>query len=155
MNSLLIYSLAALISFAGLITGMFLTYSNKDELKPGRNYFVFAQKIIWAGIIAVTGFAYGLNWLILGLIFVFVALPFFDSKQIKTPSMYLMYGIIFFLSTKSVPLLAVNSSLIFLFGLPSGTLLKLNEKSSIEKGFVLKLARHLGFFVWLPLIILF
>ena len=150
----LLYSLIALISFLGLLVGMILTYSNKDELKPGRKYIILVQKIIWTLIMIVTAFVYNLHWFVLLLIFIFTISPFFNKKQIKTPSIYFFFGIIFYLSTNSINLLAVNASLIFLFGLPSGTLIKTDEKSKIKKGFIKELAKNLGFFICIPLFLL-
>jgi hypothetical protein len=149
--NLFLYSAIAFVSFLGLAGGMFLAYSNRDELKPGRRYLVFAQKAIWALIIILTALAYQLPLYAVIIILIFTVLPFFDRKQVHAPSMYLLQGIIFYLSAESVNLLAANASLIFLFGLPSGTLIKADENGKIRKGFVKGLAKNLGFFVCMPL----
>ena len=148
------FIITAIISFVGLIIGVFLTNSNKDELKPGRKYFILFQKIIWALIISISSLAYNLPSWASVVILIFTVLPFLDEKQISAPSMYLFLGVILYLSSKSINLMAINASLIFLFGLPTGTLEMIDEDGKIKGKFIKEILMNLGFFICVPLFIL-
>jgi hypothetical protein len=154
MNLILQYSAVSLASFAGLVVGMLLIYANIDELKPARKYLIISQKIVWAAIITVTALVYSLPAYAVLIILLFTVLPFADKRQINSSSMYLLLGIIFYLSAKSVMLFALNAGLIFLFGLPTGTLSRIDEDGNIKKEFAADFIKNLGFFISIPLFFL-
>lgn len=148
------YILTAVIAFLGLIVGMFVSYCNLDELKPGRKYFVLLQKILFALFL----FHVSLNIpFVLKIILVVLGIiPFFSKKQIPSPFTYFLIGVLFYLGSISKKSIVVNASLIFLFGIPSGTLAKITKTGKIKKGFVKEILKHLGFVVCLlPYIIYF
>jgi hypothetical protein len=149
------YLAAAVVAFSGLLAGIILCYSNLGELKPGRIYFIVAQKLIWAAIIVITAVSYSLHPIILVILFLLTIFPFFSKKPINTVPMYVLLGIIFYLSNIASSLLALNSGLIFLFGLPSGTLIKSDKKGRIKKGFLIEILKHAGFFICIILYLLF
>ena len=145
----------ALVSFLGLVIGMFLPFCNKDELKSGRKYIIFMQKIILAAIIIRISYYYDFSSVLLFLTIALSFLLFIDKIKIKTQIIYPLLGIILYLSSKTTNLFVLISALIFLFGLPSGILIKTNEKGKIEKGFFKKISKNLGFFICIILFLLF
>ena len=79
--------------------------------------------------------------------------PFFTKKKIALPIIYPFLGIVFYLSSKDLSSFVAVASLIFLFGIPSGTLSQLDEKGKLKKDFK-ELVFSLGFFICLILFFL-
>ena len=142
----LLHIIIAVVCFSGLLIGMILAFSNRDELKPAKKYLIMAQKIILVSILVATMIFYKLPIIVLMFVFIISLFPFLQKQAVKTPPIYLLLGVVFLFSLKSTNLFALNASLIFLFGLPSGTLIKIDKKGNIRKGFAKELAKNLGFF---------
>ena len=134
---LLNYSLISLISFLGLLVGILLAFSAKEELKPGKKYFMWMQKIILLLILIFL-----LNFFNMALylkVIIYTLFIFLMAINIKSQIIYLVLGIIFFISSKNPELFIINSVLIFLYGFPSGSLFakKIIKK---KKSFIFKRA---------------
>ena len=127
--NILNYSLTALISYIGLFVGFILALIAKEELKAGKKYFVTLQKIILL-LIFIFLLIFELSYIPLLLISIFIIIYLFKTKKSFNESLYIyiLLGIIFYLSSKTLNLFIIESSLIFLYGIPTGTLLtKKNE----------------------------
>ena len=136
MMQFLNYLLALIISFSGLIIGLALAIIAKEEISPGKKYFIFLQKAILLLIFIFLIYFLKLNlinWIIV-LLFIFIYLIKYQwNKKINESFyIYLILSIIFYISSKSLNLFIIESSLIFLYGLPTGTLSTAkNKKESI------------------------
>lgn len=143
--NLLNYSLAAIISYLGLFVGFILAITAKEELKAGRKYFIFLQKIILLLIFVFLLIFVKLNYLLVLLILVFIVI--YISKRKKEfnelPYIYIILSIIFYISSKELNLFVIESSLIFLYGLPTGTLL--TRKSKV--GSIVNILKNVGFVI--------
>ena len=130
------YSLAAIISYLGLSIGLILAIIAKEELKAGKKYFILLQKaiLLLIFIFLIYFLKFNLINLIIVLLFIFIYLiKYYWNKRINESFyIYLILSIIFYISSKSLNLFIIESSLIFLYGLPTGTLLTTkNKKESI------------------------
>ena len=148
---LLNYSLISLISFSGLLIGMVLAFTAKEELKPGKKYFILMQKIILLLILIFL-----LNFFTINIylrIIIYILFILLMIINIKSQIIYLALGVMFFLSSKDINLFIINSILIFLHGFPTGSLFtkKLIKK---KKSFVLKnIFLSYFWFVAIPIIL--
>lgn len=132
---LLNYFLISIISFLGILIGMLLAFTAKEELEPGKKYFMLMQKIILLLIIIFLLNFFNINLYLRIIIYILFILLMIIN--IKSQIIYPALGVVFFLSSKDINLLITNSILIFLYGFPAGSLFakKLIKK---KKSFVLK-----------------
>jgi len=130
------YLLAGLISFFGLIFGMILVSIAPEEQKPGRKYFILLQNLFF-----ILSAVFFLIFLELNAIFIFLAvvllIVYFLKVKVenvkRSQSMYLILAVIFFLSLRSSNLFLIEAVLIFLFGMPTGSLLFNRKKKNYFK----------------------
>lgn len=128
--NLLNYSLAAIMSYIGLFIGFFLAIIAKEEIKPGRKYFLFLQKIILLLIFIFLLLFIKLNYILILLILIFIIIYLLKTKKEfnELPYIYIILSVIFYLSSKKLSLFVIESSLIFLYGLPTGSLLTKEDR---------------------------
>lgn len=117
------YFLAAIVSFSGLIAGAILAFFTKEELKPGKKYFELLQKALLAAIAAVFVYYLGLHLLVRIAIYAAVILLLATSKSINSSVAYALLGAVFYFSSFSKQSFLIISSLIFLYGLPAGSII--------------------------------
>ena len=132
---LLNYSLISLISFSGLLVGIILAFTAKEELKPGKKYFMLMQKITLLMILIFLLNFFNINLYL--RITIYVLFILLMAINIKSQIIYPVLGIVFFISSKNPELFIINSILIFLYGFPTGSLFakKIIKK---KKSFVFK-----------------
>ena len=126
----LTYFLTGIITYLGLGCGIGLAYIAKEELNDGRKYFILSQNIILPLIIFSFLYFLKVNLIIditLSIIS-FICLYYFnnlknDNFKKNFYYIYLILGIIFFISSKNNNFFIVESSLIFLYGFPTGSLI--------------------------------
>jgi hypothetical protein len=138
----------AIVSYLGLVSGVFLASSNHDELKPGKRYLFSVQKIIFALIVLSIALVFK-NALFTIVAAVISAVPFFVKKKFYLPLIYPFLGIVFYIASYEKAAFVIIASLIFLFGIPSGTLLRIGKNGKIKNGFVKEILFNLGFFICL------
>ena len=142
------YFLASVIAFSGLFMGLLLAHIAKEELKQGKKYFVILQKIILILIMIFLNTKYYI--LIIASILLIFILKNYLKKQIpEIPLYYLIFGIIFFFASRNPAILAIQSSLVFLYGLPTGTLYY-KRKLTMS---IMEILKNTTFFI--PIIALF
>jgi len=145
------YFLASIIVYLGLLLGVILIKLAPEEQRPGKKYFSLLKKIILFLIITLF-FAYSnLNYVLL-LFLIAVLFLILLSKKITLEStilIYLLFGVIFSLSSKITNLFVIESVLIFLYGIPTASLIFKIKKKNYYDVF----ARNLLFF--LPVILIY
>jgi len=143
------YFLASIIAYLGLLLGVILIKLAPEEQKPGKKYFILLKKILFFIIIISVLFFYKLNIILITILIIFVLILILNRKinLEKSPLVYLLLGIIFYLSSKIFNLFIIESVLIFLFGIPSSSLVF--KKRNYYDIFV----KNLWFFV--PVILLY
>ena len=120
------YILSAIIASLGIFCGVVLGYIAKEELKPGKKYLILLQYVLIAVmIVLMVYFRFEEE-----IVFLFVAALFFViyktrfKKQIM-PEIYVLFALIF--SKAPAAAFIVWSSLIFLYGFPTGSLLYMKK----------------------------
>lgn len=128
--NLLNYSLTAITVYLGLFIGFILAIIAKEEIKPGKRYFLLLQKIILLLIFIFLLIFIDLNYILVLLILAFIIIHLLKTKKEfkELPYIYIILSIIFYLSSKKLNLFIIESSLIFLYGLPTGSLLTKKDK---------------------------
>ena len=132
------YFFASVISFLGLVAGIILINIAPEEQKQLKKYFEAIRKILLLLIfIFITIYFYNNIFSILILIAYIVFLFFVEYKMNdmlkKSIISYGMLGIIFFLSFKIQNLFLIESSLIFLYGIPVASLLYSKKEKNSHK----------------------
>lgn len=143
------YLLASIISYLGLLAGIMLVKMAPEEQKPGKKYFILIKKIIFFLAIAFLLAYYKINLIFSLLALLFAGIIIAGRKLEKPEFAYFFLGIIFFLSSKIMDLFAIESVLVFLYGIPVASLI-FNIKKKNYKDILLKNAL---FFI--PVILLF
>jgi hypothetical protein len=138
------YFLVSLVVYLGLLVGIILSFMAKEELKPGKKYFLLTHNIVLGFILFFFLEFLDINvYLTLFLPLILVISSFY--YKFKTNYIYFLLGIIFWLSFRSGRGSLLISSLIFFYGF---------LVSSMEfkaKKYYLILLRNLWFFVCLLL----
>ena len=132
---LLTYSLISLISFSGLFAGMLLAFAAKEELNPGKKYFLLLQKLTLLLILIFLVNSFDIKLYL--RIIIYVLFIFLMTFNLKSQLIYPAIAVVFFLSSKNPDLFVINSILIFFYGFPTGSLfakkLIKEKKSSVFK----------------------
>lgn len=121
------YSLIALITSLGLILGGFIGYFAKEELKPGKKYFVWLQKIIFTLAIVFLMYANRTNvhYMWAGGLIIFIYLYYYE--KMRNAINYAFLAFVFFLASLTGMFLPVSAS-VFLYSFPTGSLIYKNKK---------------------------
>lgn len=121
------YSLIALITAVGLACGAVIGYFAKEELKPGKKYFILLQKILFTLAIAFLMYANRANvhYLWAGGLIIFIYLYFYE--RINQAFAYAFLALVFSLASETGMFLPISAS-IFLYGFPAGSLNYKNKK---------------------------
>ena len=143
------YLLASIISYLGLLAGVMLVKMAPEEQKPGRKYFILIKKIIFFLAMAFLLAYYRINLALSLLALLFVGIIVASRKLEKSEFAYFFLGIAFFLSGKITGLFAIESVLVFLYGIPAGSLI-FNIKKKNYRDIFLKNALFFA-----PVILLF
>ena len=107
----------SIISFIGLLIGILLAKLSPEELKPGKKYFILLKKIILIAI--VISIIYYSKLSLFGL-FIGAFIGYFFKKE------YFYFGLALVVSLQLTKFNILLASLIFIYSLPYGTLLKKN-----------------------------
>ena len=118
-----------LIAYTGLIFGFILSIISPEELKPGKKYFLTFKNLMFGSFLIATVVLFSLqNDYAYIILFGFFTIPFLYLKakvnsNYKEIGMYALFTIpVFFVTNHQLILLTI----IFLYGLPTGTLLRLD-----------------------------
>ena len=124
------FIIALLVSYLGLYCGIFLAKIAKEEIKPGRIYFVYLQNIILIIIFIVIFHALNLHPIINTLLAIFLAVfLFYFETEMFTYLIYIPLGILAAIIARLImPYLGIMLLLIFIYGMPTGTLLAGKKK---------------------------
>lgn len=123
------YFFASVASFSGLLIGLIMVKIAPEEQKPLQKYFALMGKILLLLVFIFLIFYFLNNWIYFTVLAAVFALLLFAEYQIKAlPKRliitYSVLGILFYLSSKNVNLLVMESSLIFLYGLAAAPLMQ-------------------------------
>ena len=126
------FAAAAIISYLGLLAGFFLASVTKEELPTARKYFPWLQRFVIVAITAAVMDFFNVN---AGLkIAMYVLLLLVMAVGLNLQFFYAAFGVLLFAASKDSNMLLVVSSMVFLFGLLSGSVYfdsRVRRKSSM------------------------
>jgi hypothetical protein len=123
------------ISLAGILCGIALTYIAPEELSPGRKYFILGKWLLWAiFIISSTIFFYQegeyISLIILVLAFILIYLSEISFIH-RYRYIFMMEYLVLIITLLLLPARqSILATIIFIYGLPAGTLLIISEESA-------------------------
>jgi hypothetical protein len=146
---MLTYILTTVFVFSGVYVGALLAFISPEELKPGKNYFKAFENTLLVFIILILLYAYDAN--IFVLIFLGVVLSIFLYYTCENTPVnqiaYFLLGIAFYFAAKSVDLFIIISTMIFLYGLPLGSMYVARRLKRSKKTILTDVLLNFGFFV--------
>lgn len=117
------YSLGIAVIIAGLALGMILARIAKEELKPGKKYLLLFQNILVSAVFVSAVFSFESTFIKIILAAVLVYLVVFNYK-FNWLVAYASFGFIYFSSLNNLNLVLLISALMFLYGFPTGSLIR-------------------------------
>ena len=149
LSYMLTYILTTFFVFFGVYVGALLAFISPEEMKPGKTYFRAFENTLLVFIILVLLYAYEANLFV--LIFLGVVLSIFLYYTNETTPVnqisYFLLGIALFFATRSVELFIIISTMIFLYGLPLGSLYVARRMKKSKKTILTDVLLNCGFFV--------
>jgi len=110
------------IVFLGFPIGILLSKLSPEEMKTGKKYFHLIQNFILVFILFFIFNYYNINiFLIILTTIIIFSLSFYWENTYKSTIIYIILAIILYLSSKNTQLFAIESSLMFIFGIPTGS----------------------------------
>tara|TARA_Y100000310_G_scaffold92935_1_gene90521 strand:- start:1486 stop:1947 length:462 start_codon:yes stop_codon:yes gene_type:complete len=120
------YILTLAVAYLGIVGGLILGKIAEEELKEGKRYFVLLQNVLFTLALTFMLVFNKLNIIVSSVIGagVFLCLIYFRKRYEKYVSKiaYDLFGVMFYFSSKIESLFIIESILIFLYGLPTGSL---------------------------------
>lgn len=142
--SFLIYSISALIAFSGVVAGAILAFNTKEEMPTAKKYLPLLQKILLIAIVAVF-----LNHFKMGIIIkvIIYALVIFAIYKKQILNFYPIIAVLFFFIGQGSQNLFLISTLVFIYGFPTGSLYLIQNKRMKWPELVRKVSIKYGVFL--------
>ncbi len=105
------------ISLLGIPIGAAIAYLAQEELKIGKKYFLWLQRVLFVIFLIIAG-VLSQNYLIIGILAIILGLLYFKSLWAELVKYALFFGAYLALSRPSI-----LATIIFLYSLILGTLL--------------------------------
>lgn len=113
------FAAATIISYLGLLAGFVLASMTREELPTATKYFTILQRLLIFIIAAIATNYLGFSLLL--RILIYVVIGFLIMFKIDTRLFYALFGFLLFAVAANMNVLAITASLVFLFGLVSGS----------------------------------
>ena len=149
VSYMITYILTTVLAFSGVYVGALLALMAKEELKPGRAYLKAFENTLLVFIFLILLYSYDANIIVIILLGI-VASVFLYLTTNKTPVnqiAYFLLGIALYFSTKSTDLFIMTATMIFLYGLPIGSIYVSRRLKKSKKTIFTDLILHFGLFV--------
>ena len=146
---MLTYFLTTLLAFSGVYAGASLALIAKEELVPGRTYLKAFENTLLVFIFLILLYSYGANIIAIILLGI-VATVFLYLTTNRTPVnqiAYFLLGIALYFSTKTTDLFIMTATMIFLYGLPMGSLYVAKHLKKSRKTILTDLVLHFSLFI--------
>ncbi|MFH1054111.1 MAG: hypothetical protein V1740_06865 [Candidatus Woesearchaeota archaeon] len=145
------YIIAAIISFSGLIVGIFLINFSKEERESGLKYFKLMQILLIVISFILIFYWLGLNIFLNSILSLLILIMLFRIKpQMRSIFAYPFFGVLFYLSYANKEIFIIQSSLIYLIGFPTSAILVSFEK----KNWIKIILTHMTFLIIAIILIL-
>jgi hypothetical protein len=121
------YFFSSIISFLGLACGIALIKIAPEEKKPLESYFILISRTIIALSLVfalIYYFGKGYSFFLVALLSALFLIAEIKIRKNSPRHMleFLLYSILFFLSRENLSLFAIQSSMIFLYGISSASI---------------------------------
>jgi len=127
------YAFATLIALLGFFVGMFLAKMVPEELKSGLEYFVILKKMLLLAIFVLFVNIIEFSFLLKILIYTLIVL-LFALVDLMPFQLYMLLTFLLLLAAPVTSNFFIQVSLVFLYGLPAGTLYSIeNMKDSFKR----------------------
>lgn len=145
------YFLASAIVYLGLMIGIVLILLAPEEQKPGKKYFIQIQKILMTVMSTLVLLSLNINLILLLFFIIIIILLIYgkEKSQENSSFVYFVLGLKFVYASTILNLFVIQSILIFLYGIPTASLIYNMKNKNYFDIFV----KHLWFFV--PVIIFY
>jgi len=149
ISYMITYIITALFVFCGVYVGALLAFIAPEELKPGRNYFRALMNALLVFLILVVLYGYGANLFVLILLGVAASIFMYFTSETSPINQvaYFLLGVAFYFSTATIDLFIVTASMIFLYGLPLGSLYVARRPKKSKVAILTDVLLNFGFFV--------
>ena len=131
-----IFLITSIVAYSGYIFGGILAYFVQEEFKLIKRVLIIAQKIIFILISAFIASFFNVNLWVMLTIAILSLLTLLLRPKLQSKLIYFPLGILYFFSATEKSNLLILSSLIFLFGIPSGTVDRITEDYKFKEGAV-------------------
>lgn len=146
------YFLVLMAVFLSPFIGLFIGYLAREELTPGKKYLnIF--KLVLVILLMIAFFVFFPQLPINLLILVILLLMLINKKYQGDPLVYAVFGVVQYLSLISINLFYITSSILFLYGLPCGSLL-FEKHKKIKKALFKEMLLTYGWYLLVSLIFL-
>jgi len=142
--SFLIYLISAVIAFSGVIAGAILAFNTKEEMPTAKKYFPLLQKILLIAMVAVLLNYFNISVVIKVIIY---ALVIFAVSKKQMLNFYPVIAVLFFSLGQSSQSLFLISTLVFIYGFPTGSLYVIRNKKMKWLELVRKVSVKHGIFL--------
>ena len=118
-----------IVSYSGFLAGIILSIISPEELKPGRKYFWVLQLLLFGLLLLVPLYIILMErrfFLFAGVMIASLSLLWIRIKQfvLWAEAVYYLFFTVLFLFVSASPQRLLFLSLLFLYGLPTGTLFR-------------------------------
>ena len=126
--SLLTKIIIAALSSAGLLSGVALSYIASEELAAGQKYFIYLRSVLFILLsLAILYSLYSSFLFLVPLFFVLFAILFVVDLKIESAMAYLFHYLAFLTAYFLIQDGILIAALLFLYGFPAGTLLRIKH----------------------------
>jgi hypothetical protein len=138
------YFASLLVMFSGLFVGLLIGYAAKEELAPGRKYFMLLQHLLFIALLIVF---FAKNWSIVFVLLIALLVMMFSFSKAREDLYYLALAPMLFIAWLYNGF-AVLAPMAFLYGFPIGTIyLHEHLKEKAYTNVTGLLYKHSGFLV--------
>lgn len=118
------YLAVVFVSYLGLLAGIIISYFTKEELAPGKKHFVAMQNLLVFGVFLAGAYVRRFPWVI-WILFGALVILIWNMKNLRHKSalMYLFFAVIIWIASFEMIAIQIVASMIFLAGIPTGSLL--------------------------------
>lgn len=138
---------SSIIIYLGIFVGIILIFMAPDEKKHGKKYFIIFQRVLFWIAVSLISFKFILEFSWLQFLFYIIPLIIILMQMIygkfNSYLSYLLFAIILYISAYNRNLFLIEGTLIFLYGMATGSLI--GDKKDIRKSIVDGL--RLGYFI--------
>ncbi|MBW2964267.1 hypothetical protein KY363_02300 [Candidatus Woesearchaeota archaeon] len=149
LSYMLTYIITTLFAFLGVYVGAVLAFICPEELKPGKGYLRSFMNTVLIFLALILLYAYGAHIAVLILLGVAATIFLYYTSD-NTPInqiAYFILGIALFFAARSTDLFITISSMIFIYGLPLGSLFVLRKGKKSKRTILADILLNFGFFV--------